>query len=101
MAVKVLKETATREAEEDFMREVDIMSAFRHSNILSLIGVVLRGMVMLRGWLHTHTHTEGISETSRYMAQDSIKTSSFMAQGIVETPSFMAQITAETPRFMA
>jgi serine/threonine protein kinase len=43
VAVKVLKETATREAEEDFMREVDIMSAFRHSNILSLIGVVLRG----------------------------------------------------------
>lgn len=42
VAVKVLKETATREAEEDFMREVDIMSAFRHSNILSLIGVVLR-----------------------------------------------------------
>jgi len=52
VAVKVLKETATREAEEDFMREVDIMSAFRHSNILSLIGVVLRGMVMLRGLLN-------------------------------------------------
>lgn len=43
VAVKVLKESATREAEEDFMREVDIMSAFRHCNILSLIGVVLRG----------------------------------------------------------
>ncbi|GFG30260.1 hypothetical protein Cfor_11804, partial [Coptotermes formosanus] len=42
VAVKVLKETATREAEEDFMREVDIMSAFRHTNILSLIGVVVR-----------------------------------------------------------
>ncbi|PSN47551.1 hypothetical protein C0J52_08384, partial [Blattella germanica] len=42
VAVKVLKESATREAEEDFMREVDIMSAFRHCNILSLIGVVLR-----------------------------------------------------------
>jgi serine/threonine protein kinase len=47
VAVKVLKETATREAEEDFMREVDIMSAFRHSNILSLIGVVLRGKTCL------------------------------------------------------
>lgn len=43
VAIKVLKETATREAEEDFLREVDIMSAFRHSNILSLLGVVLRG----------------------------------------------------------
>ncbi|KAJ9595214.1 hypothetical protein L9F63_013475, partial [Diploptera punctata] len=42
VAVKVLKESASREAEEDFMREVDIMSAFRHTNILSLIGVVLR-----------------------------------------------------------
>lgn len=43
VAIKVLKESASREAEEDFMREVDIMSAFRHANILSLIGVVLRG----------------------------------------------------------
>jgi serine/threonine protein kinase len=51
VAVKVLKETATREAEEDFMREVDIMSAFRHSNILSLIGVVLRGKTWLSVFL--------------------------------------------------
>lgn len=43
VAIKVLKETASREAEEDFLREVDIMSTFRHSNILSLLGVVLRG----------------------------------------------------------
>ncbi|KAH0563856.1 high affinity nerve growth factor receptor-like isoform X1 [Cotesia glomerata] len=42
IAVKVLKESASREAEEDFMREVEIMSTFRHENILSLIGVVLR-----------------------------------------------------------
>lgn len=38
----MLKDTATREAEEDFMREVDIMSTFGHANILSLKGVVLR-----------------------------------------------------------
>lgn len=43
VAIKVLKETASKEAEEDFLREVDIMSTFRHSNILSLLGVVLRG----------------------------------------------------------
>lgn len=43
VAVKVLKESASREAEEDFLREVDIMSAFRHENILTLVGVVLRG----------------------------------------------------------
>lgn len=40
--MKVLKDTATRETEEDFMREVDIMSTFSHTNILSLKGVVLR-----------------------------------------------------------
>ncbi|XP_008547806.1 high affinity nerve growth factor receptor isoform X1 [Microplitis demolitor] len=42
IAVKVLKDSASREAEEDFLREVEIMSTFRHQNILSLIGVVLR-----------------------------------------------------------
>ncbi|CAK9820474.1 Tyrosine-protein kinase transmembrane receptor Ror [Anthophora plagiata] len=42
VAIKVLKDTASREAEEDFMREVDIMSTFGHRNILSLKGVVLR-----------------------------------------------------------
>ncbi|KAK4880326.1 hypothetical protein RN001_008472, partial [Aquatica leii] len=42
VAIKVLKESATREVEEDFFREVDIMSAFRHKHILSLVGVVLR-----------------------------------------------------------
>ncbi|XP_018333274.1 tyrosine-protein kinase transmembrane receptor Ror-like [Agrilus planipennis] len=42
VAIKVLKETASREIEEDFFREVDIMSTFRHGNILSLLGVVLR-----------------------------------------------------------
>lgn len=43
VAIKVLKESATKEAEEDFMREVEIMSTFRHENILTLIGVVPRG----------------------------------------------------------
>ncbi|RZF41051.1 hypothetical protein LSTR_LSTR002683 [Laodelphax striatellus] len=42
VAIKVLKEAATKEAEEEFMREVEIMSTFRHENILSLIGVVPR-----------------------------------------------------------
>ncbi|XP_043274530.1 muscle, skeletal receptor tyrosine-protein kinase-like isoform X2 [Venturia canescens] len=42
VAIKVLKDSATREAEEDFMREVEIMSSFRHENILSLLGVVPR-----------------------------------------------------------
>ncbi|XP_052130405.1 BDNF/NT-3 growth factors receptor-like [Frankliniella occidentalis] len=42
VAVKVLKESATTEAEEDFMREVEVMSAFQHPHILRLIGVVPR-----------------------------------------------------------
>ncbi|CAH1130539.1 unnamed protein product [Ceutorhynchus assimilis] len=42
VAIKVLKESATKEAEEDFFREVDIMSTFQHPNILSFVGVVLR-----------------------------------------------------------
>ncbi|XP_072382044.1 BDNF/NT-3 growth factors receptor-like isoform X2 [Diabrotica undecimpunctata] len=40
VAIKVLKDSANKEAEEDFLREVEIMSAFRHPNILSLLGVV-------------------------------------------------------------
>lgn len=43
VAIKVLKENASREAEEDFLREVEIMSAFRHPNILSLLGMLIRG----------------------------------------------------------
>lgn len=42
VAVKVLKESATREAEEDFMREVEVMSGFQHPHILRLIGVLPR-----------------------------------------------------------
>lgn len=42
VAIKVLKDTATPETEQDFMREVDIMSTFNHANILSLKGMVLR-----------------------------------------------------------
>ncbi|XP_071524377.1 uncharacterized protein [Panulirus ornatus] len=41
VAVKVLKECAGMEAEADFLREVENMSAFRHDNILSLIGIVV------------------------------------------------------------
>ena len=43
VAVKILKEGVSREASEDFKREVEIMSAFDHENILKLIGVVAIG----------------------------------------------------------
>ncbi|XP_070188150.1 uncharacterized protein [Littorina saxatilis] len=40
VAVKVLKENVSNEIREDFEREVEIMSAFDHDNILKLVGVV-------------------------------------------------------------
>ena len=43
VAVKVLKEGASRETRDDFKREVEIMSAFDHTNILKLLGVVAIG----------------------------------------------------------
>ncbi|XP_060591806.1 tyrosine-protein kinase transmembrane receptor Ror-like isoform X2 [Ruditapes philippinarum] len=43
VAVKVLKEGVSNEARDDFEREVEIMSAFDHDNILKLIGTVSTG----------------------------------------------------------
>lgn len=43
VAIKVLKDSASHEAQLDFMREVEIMSSFNHSNILSLIGISHKG----------------------------------------------------------
>ncbi|XP_049873784.1 tyrosine-protein kinase transmembrane receptor Ror-like isoform X2 [Pectinophora gossypiella] len=51
VAIKVLKESAGRTAEEDFVREVSIMSAFRHNNILALIGVVYRDDINASPWM--------------------------------------------------
>ncbi|KAG7311677.1 hypothetical protein JYU34_002730 [Plutella xylostella] len=51
VAVKVLKESAGRSAEEDFVREVSIMSAFRHPNILTLLGVVYRDDTSSSPWM--------------------------------------------------
>ncbi|CAB3364413.1 Hypothetical predicted protein [Cloeon dipterum] len=43
VAVKTLKENATAKTQQDFRREVDLMSDLRHPNIVCLLGVVLRG----------------------------------------------------------
>ncbi|XP_026323679.1 tyrosine-protein kinase transmembrane receptor Ror-like [Hyposmocoma kahamanoa] len=51
VAIKVLKESAGRSAEEDFVREVSIMSAFRHPNILTLVGVVYRDDISASPWM--------------------------------------------------
>ncbi|KAH6946783.1 hypothetical protein HPB50_015307 [Hyalomma asiaticum] len=42
VAVKVLKENVSNEAQSDFEREVQIMSSFKHENILKLLGVVFK-----------------------------------------------------------
>ncbi|NP_001191591.1 Trk-like receptor tyrosine kinase [Aplysia californica] len=44
VAVKVLKDGASPDAHEDFEREVEIMSAFDHDNILKLLGIVVQGV---------------------------------------------------------
>ncbi|KAJ0181704.1 hypothetical protein K1T71_002426 [Dendrolimus kikuchii] len=51
VAIKVLKESAGRSAEEDFEREVSIMSAFRHPNILTLVGVVYKDNISASPWM--------------------------------------------------
>ncbi|CAH2066363.1 unnamed protein product, partial [Iphiclides podalirius] len=51
VAIKVLKESTGRCAEEDFVREVSIMSAFRHPNILTLVGVVYRDDISASPWM--------------------------------------------------
>ena len=47
VAVKVLKEGVSNEARDDFEREVEIMSAFDHDNILKLLGTVSTGKCIL------------------------------------------------------
>lgn len=80
VAVKVLKESASREAEEDFMREVDIMSAFRHPNILTLIGVVPRdtGMspMMVFEYMPHGDLTEVLRSNARWCGSKRIPTPS-------------------------
>ncbi|XP_033728267.1 BDNF/NT-3 growth factors receptor-like isoform X2 [Pecten maximus] len=44
VAVKVLKDGVSNEVKDDFEREVEIMSAFDHDNILKLLGVVTKGL---------------------------------------------------------
>lgn len=45
VAIKILKDGVSNEVKEDFEREVDIMSAFDHENILKLIGIIQRGLL--------------------------------------------------------
>ncbi|XP_022244265.1 tyrosine-protein kinase transmembrane receptor Ror-like [Limulus polyphemus] len=42
VAIKILKDGATSEAQNDFEREVEIMSTFNHENIITLVGVVMK-----------------------------------------------------------
>lgn len=47
VAIKVMKETANPEAKDDFKRETEIMTYFRHPNILTLLGVCADGNNLL------------------------------------------------------
>lgn len=53
VAIKVLKDSATPENEDDFMREVEIIASFQHPNILSLLGFVGKGIFCINAifWL--------------------------------------------------
>ena len=42
VAIKTLKENATLKTQQDFRREVELMSELRHPNIVCLLGVVKR-----------------------------------------------------------
>lgn len=42
VAIKTLKENATLKTQQDFRREVELMSELRHPNIVCLLGVVMR-----------------------------------------------------------
>ncbi|GFY49241.1 uncharacterized protein TNIN_425021 [Trichonephila inaurata madagascariensis] len=48
VAVKTLKDNYNQDAQTDFEREVEIMSAFSHENILKLEGVVFRGNYLFK-----------------------------------------------------
>lgn len=40
VAIKVLKRDQTPEAEADFEKEIEILSNFKHNNIVKLLGVI-------------------------------------------------------------
>ncbi|XP_023244990.1 tyrosine-protein kinase transmembrane receptor Ror [Copidosoma floridanum] len=46
VAVKTLKENASPKTQNDFKREVDLMTDLRHPNIICLLGVILNGEPM-------------------------------------------------------
>lgn len=43
VAIKTLKENATPKTQADFRREVELMTDLRHSNIVCLLGVIMKG----------------------------------------------------------
>lgn len=64
----MLKEGATNEIREDFEREVEIMSAFDHDNILKLLGVVVDGK---NGFRHFATSVSNLNYDTISMVQPS------------------------------
>jgi len=42
VAIKTLKENATFKTQQDFKREVELMTELRHPNIVCLLGIVMK-----------------------------------------------------------
>lgn len=73
VAIKTLKENATLKTQQDFRKEVELMSELRHPNIVCLLGVVMRQqpyamlfeymtqVILLRG----NAETEGFRHAKR------------------------------------
>lgn len=56
VAIKTLKENATGKVQNDFRREIDLMTDLKHPNILCLLGVCMKDqpMCMLYEYMGTH-----------------------------------------------
>lgn len=94
VAVKTLKENATQKTQNDFKREVDLMTDLRHSNIICLLGVVLRGeqMCMLFEYMtHGDLHEFLINHSPKDL---SIESSSNGILGQAEFLKISSQIAA-------
>ena len=57
----------SNEAREDFEREVEIMIAFDHDNILKLLGIVSEVSIGLKSW------SEGVSSLGRQVFEREVE----------------------------
>ena len=79
VAIKTLKENATPKTQNDFRREVDLMSEMRHPNIVCLLGVCMRQEpmcmlfeFMVQGKCNSGSGTLWIFQTDRHTHKQSL-----------------------------